>query len=294
MLGTRSSDPNATGQQDFAPSSDWMPPFMRVNPILSWSYADVWAFLRVYTLPYCSLYDDGYTSLGKMRDTQRNPALRAADGTYACAWQLADGSLERAGRAVRSSSTGAKVSAATASPDAAGAAAPTSSPAAVVGESGSSRVRAESAALLIVGDEILGGKISDDNTRLAASKLRLAGVTLRRVCVVPDEIEPIVSELRQMMTSFDVVLTSGGLGPTHDDITMKAVAQALGVQMERSAGMAQTIVERYRTAERELPPQILEKMSTLPAGAIMRHDPSVPDAWPILQCGNVFVLPGVR
>ena len=98
VLGTRESDPNAGGQQDFSPSSDWLPPFMRVNPILTWSYSDVWAFLRGYELPYCELYDQGYTSLGKMASTQRNPALVQPDGSYSPAWQLEDASLERAGR----------------------------------------------------------------------------------------------------------------------------------------------------------------------------------------------------
>ena len=66
VLGTRFGDPNANGQEDFSPSSTYMPPFMRVNPILTWSYHDVWAFLRVFELPYCALYDEGYTSLGKV------------------------------------------------------------------------------------------------------------------------------------------------------------------------------------------------------------------------------------
>ena len=75
MLGTRATDPNAKGQQDFAPSSDWMPPFMRVNPVIYWSYADVWEFLQRFELPICCLYERGYTSLGKRSDTQPNPAL---------------------------------------------------------------------------------------------------------------------------------------------------------------------------------------------------------------------------
>ena len=75
-----------------------MPPFMRVNPILHWSYAQVWDFLRAFELPYCALYDEGYTSLGRKANTQRNPALRRSDGTYSPAWALDDAQLERAGR----------------------------------------------------------------------------------------------------------------------------------------------------------------------------------------------------
>jgi len=98
VLGTRKGDPNCGTQQHFEPSSDWMPPFMRVNPILDWSYHDVWLFLRHFHLPYCHLYDQGYTSLGSTQNTQQNPALLRSDGTYRPAYELQDASLERAGR----------------------------------------------------------------------------------------------------------------------------------------------------------------------------------------------------
>eukprot|EP00613_Pedinella_sp_CCMP2098_P067981 CAMPEP_0171990390 /NCGR_PEP_ID=MMETSP0993-20121228/276899_1 /TAXON_ID=483369 /ORGANISM="non described non described, Strain CCMP2098" /LENGTH=727 /DNA_ID=CAMNT_0012643399 /DNA_START=41 /DNA_END=2224 /DNA_ORIENTATION=- len=99
VLGTRAGDPNAGGQQSFAPSSDWMPvSFMRVNPVLDWNYGQVWTFLRVFELPYCSLYDSGFTSLGKVHDTVPNPALRQSDGSYGPASALKDWHLERAGR----------------------------------------------------------------------------------------------------------------------------------------------------------------------------------------------------
>ncbi|KAH8060508.1 hypothetical protein JL722_4611 [Aureococcus anophagefferens] len=98
VLGTRRGDPNCGDQQAFEPSSDWMPPFMRVNPILDWTYGDVWAFLRAFDLPYCALYDGGYTSLGSAPPTSRNPALLGDGGAYKPAHLLEDWSLERAGR----------------------------------------------------------------------------------------------------------------------------------------------------------------------------------------------------
>uniref|UniRef100_A0A7S3JTC1 FAD synthase n=1 Tax=Aureoumbra lagunensis TaxID=44058 RepID=A0A7S3JTC1_9STRA len=107
VLGTRQGDPNSGGQEHFEPSSDWMPPFMRVNPILDWSYGDVWHFLRYFGLPYCSLYDAGYTSLGSQQSTFQNPALQQEDGTYLPAYELDDFSLERAGRVEASPNAGA-------------------------------------------------------------------------------------------------------------------------------------------------------------------------------------------
>ena len=80
VLGTRAGDPNAKGQTAFTPSSDWMPPFMRVNPVLDWSYAEIWAFLRRFEIPCCSLYEDGYTSLGKVTTpTYRSTPTPARD-----------------------------------------------------------------------------------------------------------------------------------------------------------------------------------------------------------------------
>ncbi|KAH8052660.1 hypothetical protein JL720_14899 [Aureococcus anophagefferens] len=75
---------------------DWMPPFMRVNPILDWTYGDVWAFLRAFDLPYCALYDGGYTSLE--RAPRPEPGASARGGAYKPAHLLEDWSLERAGR----------------------------------------------------------------------------------------------------------------------------------------------------------------------------------------------------
>nr|BAN65568.1 phosphoadenosine phosphosulfate reductase family domain containing protein [Babesia bovis] len=72
--------------------------FHRIHPILHWGYGDVWNFLRLFSLEYCSLYDVGYTSIGGTEDTVANPYLRKPDGTYAPAYTLDDWSLERFGR----------------------------------------------------------------------------------------------------------------------------------------------------------------------------------------------------
>jgi len=278
VLGTRVGDPNAAGQELFEPSSDWMPPFMRVNPVIYWSYADVWEFTRRFELPMCSLYEHGYTSLGKRTDTHPNPALLRPDGSYAPAWELKDGSLERAGR---SSSKPAPPSQASAAEEAALAGQP------IVG----ARAGELSAGILIVGEEILTGKTPDTNMREASIVFQQNGVRLRRVVVVPDVLEDIAVELSKLSAAYDVVISSGGVGPTHDDITLKAVAAGLGRVYEHSPAMEELIAKKMPGGT--LDPQVVEKMCMLPRGAVLRAVPDEPDAWPVLQCANVFVLPGV-
>lgn len=83
----------------FSETDKGWPKLMRVSPILDWSYRDVWTFLKNLGIPYCSLYDQGYTSLGTTVDTFPNDALKIAPNEFLPAWKLKDGTLERAGRA---------------------------------------------------------------------------------------------------------------------------------------------------------------------------------------------------
>ena len=99
VLGTRHTDPAAkAGLGAFAPSSKTWPAFMRVNPIVEWDFGDIWVFLRAFGVPYCALYDQGYTSLGAIESTKPNPALQRPDGSYAPAYELAEAGDERRGR----------------------------------------------------------------------------------------------------------------------------------------------------------------------------------------------------
>lgn len=102
LMGTRRSDPNSAMLKDFSPTdSDW-PSYMRVNPILNWTYTDVWKFIRQLSLPYSVLYDRGYTSLGSIENTHPNPQLKRVDKngivSYRPAYELSDPDSERAGR----------------------------------------------------------------------------------------------------------------------------------------------------------------------------------------------------
>jgi molybdopterin-biosynthesis enzyme MoeA-like protein len=143
------------------------------------------------------------------------------------------------------------------------------------------------AAALVIGNEILSGKVRDENLRELAITLRRLGILLRRVVTVLDEIETIAEEVRLLATSHDYLFTSGGVGPTHDDVTFEAVAKAFGVALEPHPDMVAIIRKHYgdRTSEGHL------RMALMPAGAVLKTNPAVP--WPTTVMQNVWVLPGL-
>ena len=100
IMGNRRTDPWSADLQPFTESSEGWPSFMRVFPILDWDYQTVWSFLRSFELPYCSLYDQGFTSLGEKHNSQPNPHLKVEGEptTFKPAYALEDGQLERLSR----------------------------------------------------------------------------------------------------------------------------------------------------------------------------------------------------
>eukprot|EP01080_Neovahlkampfia_damariscottae_P003177 gene3177-5493_t len=97
LIGVRRTDPYCEKMNFFEPTSEGWPKCMRINPILDWSYEDVWNFIRILKIPYCKLYDEGYTSIGAKNTTEKNKSL-ARDGKYLPAYELIDEKLERDGR----------------------------------------------------------------------------------------------------------------------------------------------------------------------------------------------------
>lgn len=98
VMGTRRHDPYSSTLRSFAATDPSWPTYMRVFPILDWSYSEIWEFLRTFNLPYCQLYDEGYTSLGDSTNTMKNPSLLLPDGRYSPAYCLYNGIQERDGR----------------------------------------------------------------------------------------------------------------------------------------------------------------------------------------------------
>jgi molybdenum cofactor synthesis domain-containing protein len=150
------------------------------------------------------------------------------------------------------------------------------------------------AAILLIGNEILSGKVEDENARFLTRELRALGVSLRRMEVVPDAVGEIADSVRILAARFDHVFTSGGVGPTHDDVTLAAVAEAFGMEVRRHPELEALLRAGYgdRLHVRDL------RMADIPAGARLEYGPGGVGAdartpWPVIVVRNVWVLPGV-
>ncbi|KXH68005.1 phosphoadenosine phosphosulfate reductase [Colletotrichum salicis] len=101
FVGTRRTDPHGEKLTDFDPTDSGWPAFMRVHPVIDWHYAEIWAFIRHLEIPYCPLYDQGYTSLGGTQDTHPNPQLKTEGQNgagFRPAYELTEDDEERLGR----------------------------------------------------------------------------------------------------------------------------------------------------------------------------------------------------
>jgi len=144
-----------------------------------------------------------------------------------------------------------------------------------------------SAAALLIGNELLSGKIRDTNLQALAARLRALGVQLCRAVTVLDDVDTIAAEVRALRASHDWLFTSGGVGPTHDDVTMAAVAAAFGQTVVSDPDLERIIRGHFgpRTSEGHL------AMARIPAGAQLRYAPGLD--WPAVTVDNVWVLPGL-
>lgn len=144
------------------------------------------------------------------------------------------------------------------------------------------------AAFVIIGNEILSGRTQDTNLAYVAQGLDRLGIRMREVRVVPDIEEEIVAAVNMLRAQHDYVFTSGGIGPTHDDITSASIAKAFGVDIVRDPEAVRALQSHY-PADALTPARL--KMAEVPAGAVLIDNP-VSKA-PGFQIGNVFVMAGV-
>ena len=147
------------------------------------------------------------------------------------------------------------------------------------------------AAVLIIGDEILSGRTQDTNLRDIAKYLSVHGVDLAEARTVPDVHEEIIAALDALRSRYDYVITTGGIGPTHDDITADAVAAAFGVELYEHPEIIALIEARVRTRPGLAMNAAMRRMARVPVGGeLVRNPVSGPPGFTI---GNVFVLAGV-
>lgn len=146
---------------------------------------------------------------------------------------------------------------------------------------------ASSAAALLIGNELLSGKVHEANLVELAKTLRALGVSLQRVVMIPDDPKIIAAEVLALSHDFDVVFTSGGVGPTHDDVTIESIASAFGVD----AHIDETMAALLRTAYGDRITDAHLRMALVPRGAEMVTTEEV--AWPTVVMKNVWILPGV-
>lgn len=146
---------------------------------------------------------------------------------------------------------------------------------------------ARTAAALLVGNELLSGKVKDKNLAPLATTLRALGIRLERAAIVGDDRAAIASEVSAMSARYDVVFTSGGVGPTHDDVTLEGVADGFGVNTETHPHLAELLRAFY--GERCTSDHLL--MARVPVGSELRSSPEV--KWPTVVMRNVWIMPGV-
>ncbi|MGB7242718.1 MAG: molybdopterin-binding protein [Sulfitobacter sp.] len=146
------------------------------------------------------------------------------------------------------------------------------------------------AAMLVIGDEILSGRTRDANMHYLAGQLTDAGIDLREVRIVSDNSGDIIAAVKALSDSHDTVFTSGGIGPTHDDITADCIAAAFGAPIDVRADARALLAAHYAKSGTELNDARL-RMARIPDGAVLIENPV--SIAPGFTLGNVHVMAGV-
>jgi molybdenum cofactor synthesis domain-containing protein len=149
-------------------------------------------------------------------------------------------------------------------------------------------IKTVTAGVLLIGDELLSGRTQDTNLGMIAKFLGPLGVSVGEARILADDAAVITRTVREFAESFDYVFTTGGIGPTHDDITADCIAAAFGVGISERADAMDALRVRYAEAELNA---ARRRMARIPDGASLIHNP-VSQA-PGFQTGNVFTLAGV-
>jgi FAD synthetase len=144
----------------------------------------------------------------------------------------------------------------------------------------------KTAGIIIIGDEILSGKIQEYNAFFMAQELWAHGIQLCRISVIPDSIDEIAGEVSAFAGRFDFVFTSGGIGPTHDDVTIEGISKAFGVRPVIDITLREILEKKQGNLT---PAQI--KMAEVPEGSELVCDGTL--SFPLIRFRNIFILPGI-
>ena len=146
---------------------------------------------------------------------------------------------------------------------------------------------AKTAGILIIGNEVLSGKVTDENSPYLIQELRSLGVEVRRVVTIPDEPPVIMDDVRDMARECDLVFTTGGVGPTHDDVTIAAIAHAFGRPLVRHPQLEKILRRHYgaKITTAQL------RMAEVPEGSRLVGEGD--SGFPVLAYENVFIFPGI-
>lgn len=165
----------------------------------------------------------------------------------------------------------------------------------------------QTAGIIIIGDEILNGSVVDTNSNFLTLKMRSLGVDVKKISVLSDSIEDIAEEVTRFSKSYDYVITSGGIGPTHDDITYQGIAKGLNEPLTFLPDLVELIKTHFKITvagyDESDPPTFpfdvdtssfnpALKMALVPACSRLHFSPAI-SRFPMVQAKNVFILPGI-
>lgn len=143
------------------------------------------------------------------------------------------------------------------------------------------------AEILIVGNEILSGKVADQHTAFLCREFRTLGVDVRRVAVLPDEVDTIAEAVQAAWGRADLIVTTGGVGPTHDDVTLAGVAQGLNRPLVRHPVLAELVREIYGASNTPY----VERLADVPEGAVLISAEGM--RVPVIAVEKLYIFPGV-
>ena len=159
--------------------------------------------------------------------------------------------------------------------------------------SANARDVSKNAGLIVIGDEILKGQIQDTNSQFLTKQMYQKGIRIAKISVIPDDIDVIAAELKTFSNSYDYVLTSGGIGPTHDDVTFEAVAQAFDCKCEHHPKLVELCKAWFKKDQLSDP---CFKLAFIPSKSELNFGIDKKSGklmiYPIVSVQNVFIFPG--